>query len=207
MRERCERLLTRGLEEIGAQVDRRAVGERPALLGRVGAEGGLELRRKPFREVARDMGRSVRERGGRKPFALGFGQRGWRMSFAGEQRRNRLGVEPSGLLKGADRLGARGRLAQEPGRRTLPAQRVVDERRNRGAIAGAREAMREPPVLHGVGGGTAAGFDVAQDFDGGGDTGCGGHAPSCRKSRLDAKKRYRSGPISRTACSARKTLL
>ena len=35
--------------------------------------------------------------------------------------------------------------------------------------------MREAPVLHRLGGGPAAGFDVAENFDRGGDAGGGGH--------------------------------
>ena len=55
MGERAERLVATGLEKIHAQIDRRALGERPALLGRGRAEARLELGRKPFGEIANDM--------------------------------------------------------------------------------------------------------------------------------------------------------
>ncbi len=71
MGERGERLLARRLQEVGAQIDGRAFGERPPLLGRAGAEGRLELRREPFGIVARDMSRRAFERRAREPFALG----------------------------------------------------------------------------------------------------------------------------------------
>ena len=187
MRERLQRLLARGLQEVGAQIDRRAVGERPPLLRGVRAEGGLELRREPFGIVAGDMRGGALKRRGREPLALGLAQRRRRVALAGEQRRDRLEIEPARLLERADRLGARRRFAHQPGARRLAAQRVIDEAGNRRAVARAREPVRQAPILHRVGGGTAAGFDVGEDLDGGGNAGCGSHAPSCRKTRAKAK--------------------
>jgi hypothetical protein len=55
MGERAQRLVAIGLEKVHAQIDGRALGERPALFRRESAEARLELRRKPFGEISNDM--------------------------------------------------------------------------------------------------------------------------------------------------------
>ena len=51
MGERAERFVAIGLEKVHAQIDGRALGERPALLRSGGAEARLELGAKPFGEI------------------------------------------------------------------------------------------------------------------------------------------------------------
>ena len=97
------------------------------------------------------------------------------MALAREQRRDLRFAQAAQLLESAENLGARARLAHDPGGRGLAAQGVVDEAGDRRAVAGAGEAAREPPVLERVGGRTAARLDVGEDFDGGGDAGGGDH--------------------------------
>src|SRR5271166_1727084 len=115
------------------------------------------------------------EIGGCKALALGLGQFRRRVAIAGEQRPDRIGVEAAGLFEGTEHFGARRRLAHQPGGRTLAAERVIDEARDRRPVARSRKAMREAPVLQRVGGGTAARLDLRQNVDRGGDAGGGGH--------------------------------
>ena len=68
--------------------------------------------------------------------------------------------------------------AHDPGGRCLAAQRVVDEARDRGAVARAGEAMRQAPILQRLRGRTPPRLDVGEHFDRGGKARSGGHA--CR---------------------------
>ena len=172
---RGERLVARGFQEVDAQIDRRPLRQRPALVRGLVAEARLELRREPFRKIARDMGRRAGKVGGGEPLPLGVGQRRRRMALAREQRRNRLDVEAARLPQRAEDFGPRRRLAHDPGGRAFPPQRVIDEARDRGAVAGAGEAMRQAPVLHRVGRRPAPGVDVGEHFDCGGGAGGGDH--------------------------------
>ena len=176
MGERGERAVAAAFERVDPQVDRRATGQRPALLDRVLAaalgEGGGE----PFGIVAaHGIGRAG-EVAGAQPLALGLGQRRRRVALAAEQRRDFRFVEVAQLLERADGDGARARLAHQPGGRTLAAQRVVDEAGDRGAVARAGEAARQAPILERVDRRPAARLDVGEHFDGGGDAGGWGHA-------------------------------
>ena len=112
---------------------------------------------------------------GRKPLAFGFGELRRRVALAGEQSGDRLGVEVLGLSERAQHFGARSRFAHDPGGGAFLAQRVVDEARDRGAIARAREAVRQAPIFHRVGRGSATGFDIRQNFDRCGGAGGGDH--------------------------------
>ena len=107
MGERAERLVAIGLETIHAQIDRRALGERPALLRRGRAEARLQLRREPFGEIAHHMRGRARKVRGRKPLAFGFGELRRRVALAGEQSGDRLGVEVLRLSERAQHFGAR----------------------------------------------------------------------------------------------------
>ena len=175
MSERAERLVARGFEQVHAQVDRRALGKRPALLRGGCAEARLELGAKPFGEIPDHMRGRAGEVRGCEPRAFGFGELRRRVALAGEQRGDRLDVEVVRLSQRAQDFGARTGFAHDPGGRAFLAQRVVDEARYRRAIAGAREAVREAPVLHRVGRGPATGFDIRQNFDRGGGAGGGDH--------------------------------
>ena len=121
------------------------------------------------------MGRRAGKVGGGEPRPLGFGERGRRVALAREQRRNGLDVEAARLPQRAKDFRARRRLAHDPGGRAFLPQRVIDEARDRGAVAGAGEAMREAPVLHRIGRRAAPGVDVGQNFDRGGGAGGGDH--------------------------------
>ncbi len=79
-----------GLQRVDAQVDRRAIGERPALVDRRLAETLGEGRRQPFGIVALHMRGRAGEIARPQPLALGFAQRRRRVALAGEQRRDLL---------------------------------------------------------------------------------------------------------------------
>ena len=134
---RGERLVARGFQQVDAQIDRRPLRQRPALVRGVVAEARLELRREPFGKIPRDMGRRAGKVGGGEPRPLGVGQRRRRVAVAREQRRKRLDVEPARLPQRAEDFGPRARFAHDPGGRAFPSQRVIDEARDRGAVAGA----------------------------------------------------------------------
>ena len=173
--ERGERLVARGLEQVHPQVDRRPLGERPALLRSGCAEARLELRREPLGEISDNVGGRARKVRGLKPRVFSFRELRRRVALAGEQRRDRVGVEVARLPQRAQDFGARSWLAHDPGGRAFPAQRVIDKARYRRAVARAGEAVRETPVLHRVGRRAATGVDIRQNFDCGGGAGGGGH--------------------------------
>ncbi len=97
MSEFRQSLVARGFEQISAQVDRRALGQGPALLGDVGAKARLELRRQPFGKIARHMRRRCAQISRREPRALRNRQRGRRMVFAREEPRRSVGVKSARL--------------------------------------------------------------------------------------------------------------
>ena len=68
------------------------------------------------------------------------------------------------------------------GARGAPAQRVVDQAGDRGAVARAGEAMREAPVLQRVGRRPAARSDIGENLDGGGKP----RAPASWQTEQDA---------------------
>ena len=187
MSERSQDLVTRGFEKVRAQVDRRTIGQGPALLGGVTAEARLELRRQPFGKIAGHIRRRASKVGGRQAPSLGVRQHRWRVALPREERRDGVSVEAARLPQRAHDLGARRLFAHKPGRRSFAPQRVINEARNRRPVARACKAVGEPPVLHCLGGRPATGLDVAENVDRGGDAGGGGHTPSCRKSPPDAK--------------------
>ena len=107
---------------------------------------------------------------------LVVGQRLGREARAVGEPRNRLDIEPALARQHAEQHRARRVGAHDPGGRGLAAQRVVDEPGDRGAVAGAGEAMRQAPVLQRLRGRTAARLDIGEDLDGGGEARGGGHA-------------------------------
>ena len=121
------------------------------------------------------MRRRVVERRSGDAAALGVGERLRREARAARQRGDRIGVEPALEPQHAERHGARRVLAHDPGGRGLAAQRVVDEPRDRGAVARAGEAVRQAPILERIGGGAAARLDIGEDLDGGGKSRGRGH--------------------------------
>ena len=177
------------LERVDAQVERRARGERRALLRPLVAEGAAKCGVEPFRIIAGDMRRRVGEVGGREP------RRARRRSAAaGAKRapsaslRDRLGVEPALAPEHAEQRSRAAFVAHQIGARGPAAQRVVDEAGDRGAVAGAGEAVREAPVLERIGGGTALGLDVGEHLDGGGQRPARAAASSAAEQRMRTMK-------------------
>jgi hypothetical protein len=163
-------------EAVDAQVDGRARGERPPLLHRPVAENPGEGRREPFRIIAGDMVGRVDETAGFERDAFSRAQRRRRVSLAAEQRVDLGRAVAAQLAQHAKHFGARAGLAHDPRRRGLAAQSVINEAGDGGAILRAREAMRLPPILQGVGGGAAARREIGEDVDGGGNAGGGDHS-------------------------------
>ena len=163
------------LRRFDAQVDRRPLGERPALVRCGRAKARLELRRKPLGEIPDNVGRRAGEVGSGEPRAFGFRELFRRVPLAGEERGDRLDVEVAHLPERAERFGARTWLAHDPGGRAFLTQRVVDQARYRRPVARASEAVREAPVLHCIGRRPATRIDIGQNFDRGGGAGGGGH--------------------------------
>ena len=169
--ERSRGLLALGLQRVDAQIERRARGERRALLGPLVAERRGELRVEPFGIIASDMRRRAveivpRERARVRRRVSGAR----RKARAIGELRDRLGIEAALARQHAEQHGARRLRAHDPGGGGLAAQRVVDEPRDRGAIARAGEAMRQAPVLQRLRGRAAARLDVGENLDGGGKT-------------------------------------
>ena len=107
---------------------------------------------------------------------LVVGQRFRREARAVGESRNRLDIEPALTRQHPEQHGARRVGAHDPGGGRFAPQRVVDEPGDRGAVAGARETMRQAPVLQRLRGGAAARLDIGEDLDCGGETRGGGHA-------------------------------
>ena len=187
------------------RLTRRSRGARSAsalpLVGGLVAEARLEARRKPFGKVARDMRRRAGKVGLAEAFPLGLREQRRRVAFAREQRRYGLDVEAAGLPQRAEDFRAGRGFAHDPGGGAFLSQSVIDEARDGGAVAGAGEAMRKTPVLHGVGGGTAAGADVGENFDGCGGARGGGHGiPRTR----EPGSQTLTGSAARSRCRARR---
>ena len=162
-----DRFVARAFERVDAQIERRARGERRALLDARFSEHAKKMRIEPFRIIARDMRRRAGEIGSLERGTLGLRQRGGRKARTVERPFDRCEVVAAFELEHADEVGARRRLAHREGARRLPAQRVIDQARDRGAVGGAGEAALEPPFLERIGGRPARGLDLAQDLDGG----------------------------------------
>ena len=166
MRERGRNPLAIGLERIDAQIERRAAGERRALLRPLRAEHFGEMRVEPFRIVAGDPGRRACKRGAFERRALGRLERRRRMAGTVAQARDRLHVELALQPQHAEHQVARPLPAHEKSRRSLAAERVIDDARDGGAIAGAGETARQAPGLERVGRRPALRLDLGQDLDG-----------------------------------------
>ena len=146
-------LVAVGLERVDAQIERRARGQRRALLrprrrrrrGRNADRAIPDNRRR--RAAARRRGRRHRAAGARRRST----RSGAYCAPLGELR-DRIAVEPALALEHAEQNRARRVVAHQAGARRAPPQRVVDEAGDGGAVAGAGEAMRQPPALERVGG-------------------------------------------------------
>src|SRR5262249_7446466 len=142
-----------------------------------GGETGTE----PLRVVAGDPGRSAVETGGVEARALVRGERRRGETPAVGERRDRTGIELALEPQHAERDRARARLPPDVGARGAPAQRVIDEAGDRGAVAGAGEAVREAPVLERIGCRPPPRLDLGNDLDGGGEAGARRHQRMFRK--------------------------
>jgi hypothetical protein len=185
MRELLRRLVAVGFERVDAQVERRARGERHALLDAFGAEGRRKLAVEPFRIVTEDMWRRAVEARGREARALVVGERCGREARAVAQRRDRVDTHGALALEHAEQHSARLVVTHDEGGRCAPSQRVVDEARDHGAVARAREAVRQAPVLQGIARGAAPRLDVGEGLDRRGETRCRCHGN--RRSMRTAK--------------------
>ena len=133
------------LERVDAQVERRARGERGALLRALVAEGAGEGGIEPFRIIAGDMRRRGGEIAGREPRALVLAQRLRREARAVGELADRLGIEPALAPEHAEHGGARRLGAHQIRARGAPAQRVVDDaRRSRRGRPSRRSGARDP---------------------------------------------------------------
>ncbi len=139
------------------------------------------MRIEPFRIVARDPRRRAVEAGGVEPRALGIGQRRRRKAAAIGKLRDRGDIELALEPQHAEQHRARGVLAHHERRRGLAAQRVVEQSRDRGAVAGTGEPVREPPVLERVGRRPPPRLDIGEHLDRGGEPSGRRHrTASCR---------------------------
>ena len=107
--------------------------------------------------------------------------RSWSLSGAGAWRSPVQSAEMADTSSPRARTSApstcaRGVLrAHQPGGGGFHTQRVPDDAGYGGAVLGAGETVALAPFAQGVGGGAAAGLDLGDDFDRGGDAGGGGH--------------------------------
>src|SRR5262249_7545070 len=82
-----------------------------------------------------------------------------------------LALEP----QHAEDRRARALVAHDVGARGPPAQRIVNQPRDRRAIGRAGEAVHQAPILERIGGRASPRLDVGDDLDGGGEASAGGH--------------------------------
>ena len=169
-------------EGARAATARSSPGKSPATCGRRVVEvARLEPRRAPRRSSGAGAKRSPENRAPRSPSTC----------------------QPA-LKLSMPRTTARGRrLAHDPGRRGFAAQRVVDEAGDRGAVLRAGEAVRQAPVLQGLGGGPAAGLDIGENLDGGGEAGGGCHAGITIFLERSERNRAAPPPIDRLGTDAK----
>ena len=141
----CRRLAL-AFERVDPQVERRAARQRGAFGGALIAEHARERRIEPFGIVAGDPRRRAGEVGCIEPCALLVTQRGGRKACAVGKARDCGGVELAFEAEHAEHDRARRVGAHHEGGRGLAPQRVVDEPRDRGAVAGAGKAVRQAPA-------------------------------------------------------------
>ena len=144
--ERRRRLVAVGLERVDAQIERRARGRAPRPPPRArrrtrGRDTDRAIPDSRRAHAAARRRRAARSSAARSASVSGGG----RMARAVGELRDRVGIEAALALEHAEQDGARRRLAHEPGRRGAPAQRVIDQPGDGGAVAGAGEAMASAP--------------------------------------------------------------
>ena len=179
-----DRVLALSLDVVDAQIKRRPARKRGALGGALVAEHAGEIRIEPFRVIAGHPGRRTLEIGRRKPRQLVRAQRLRRKASAIRQRGNGIGLELALEPQHAEQDRARARVAHDMDAGRTPAQRVVDQARERGTVARAGEPVREPPVLERIGRRPVPRLDIGDDLDGGGEPGGGRHQMPMRMRRM-----------------------
>ena len=175
MRELLHRLFARGLQNIDAQINRRALRQRPALCNRIITKGRAKTIRQPLRIITRHISRRALKRTARQPRNFGLAQSGRRILRATEQRANRLNIKPAHLLQSAQHNGAARLFAHQISAGGFTAQRVENQRADGGAVLGACKAMRLTPRLQCLSGRLVLALNGVQNLDGSGNTSGRGH--------------------------------
>ncbi len=180
------------LQSIHPQVERRAAGQGLQFRHEIFAQERPQGRLDPFREIARNVGRRVREIGAFDPRPLLACRRFGRKSFAREQSCDLRECHPALKHQHAEHHRPWRGFAHDPGGRGFAAERIIHEAGDRRPVLGAGEAVRQPPILESLRGGAATGLDVAENLDGGGKAGCGCHEAS--QSFFERSERNRAAP-------------
>ena len=128
------------------------------------------MRIEPFRVVALYGRGRAGKRAALERRPLRLRQRPRRKAPAA-QRRDLRDIVAAFAMQHADDHCARGRFADEPCRRRLAAQRVVEEPGDSGAVGRTGKAVRQPPILERVSRRPPARFDLGKDLDRGGKAG------------------------------------
>ena len=178
------RLVAIALDVVDPQIKRRSARKRGTLGGALLAKHAGEIRIEPFRVIAGHPGRRTREIGRRKPRQLVRAQRLRRKASAIRQSRDGIGLELALEPQHAEQDRARARVAHDMDAGRTPAQRVIDQARERGTVARAGEPVREPPVLERIARRPVSRFDIGDDLDGGGEPGGGRHQMPRRMRRM-----------------------
>ena len=172
MRELGNDVLALGLERIDAQIERRAARKRRAFRGAFVAEHAHEMRIEPVRIIALDMRaarrRACRSRAPSAPPLSAARAQSARRCTAPRSPRHR-GRARGAACQSARRAGAASPISHADGR--LPAQRIVNEAGDRGAIGRAGKPMRQAPILERVGRRPPPRLDIGEHLDRRGNSG------------------------------------
>ena len=170
-----QHLVPIGLERVHSEIHGCAKGEGRPLLHRAGAKHGLENGAEPFRIVAANPRRSAGRKRSRQSLPLRITQRRRREAAAVAKRIDGFGTHVPGGDQRVEHQRSRALILHGEGERgTLP-QAIVDETADGRPVSGAREAMRQSPILQSVGRRSLARFQVGEHFDGGAGPSRGGH--------------------------------
>ena len=164
-----------GFQRVYPQIERRTRSERSAFRDAIDAEGAIEAGIEPFRIIAGHIWWRAVEARAIEPRALVVGERLRRVARAVGKLGNRICVEMALVFEHAKENSARRVRAHQVGTRRAPAQRVVDEPGNGGAVAGAGEAVREAPGFQHVGRRPPLSFNGCEYVDCSGESGCWRH--------------------------------
>ncbi len=153
------------LQRVDAQVERRTLRQRPRFGDPVVAIRLTQQRNAPVRTIGGNRigrGRGLVPLDGRD---FGRGQGGGRKAVAVELGVQSFGQHAVDQKQRAEAESARRVRIEQPGRRPLSAQGVVDDVADGGAVAGAGEAVRQAPILQRVGDRAVSPLDVLQHLD------------------------------------------